>query len=414
MITNWMQKRWFKPAALLLFIAALWAAYAVYPQPPAEVNAYILQAQSFLHGRISIPIYVHDAAIFNGRYYVIHPPFPAALLVPFVALGGPLDAEILCLSLALALATRWLAWRFYRRLGCELERCLWLCAAFFFGTGYWFAAAFCEGVWYFAHLVAVACLFGALHESLSRGRGWLAGLLLGCAFLSRQLSLYAGVFLAAALWCNPRHAGRTLPRLGHLVGLAAGFGLCFALYLFYNWARFGDMFDTGYDYLALTSFLKTRVERLGQFHWAYVPFNFTHLFLQGFHLEYVGADLMYLKGMDRFGTSITFASPFVFFAFRAREKPLFLLGAAASIAIALIHQLFYYNNGFLQYNAQRFALDVLPIVMVLLALGARRISDAWLKAAIAYAVVLNILALFLVPGLKWFQDVVLRAHIRIG
>jgi hypothetical protein len=414
MFDQWIPSRWVKAGALIFFLLALFAAYSVAPHPDAEVNAYILQARAFLHGRLDLPHYVHDAAVYKGQYYVIHPPFPAALLTPFVAIGGPLDAEIVFLSLSLALISLWLLWRIFRRLGCDPPLCVWLCAAFFLGTGYWFATGFCEGVWYFAHLVAATCLIGAIHEVLG-GRGLQAGLLLGCAFLSRQLSLYAGVFLVGAIWCNSRFSGQTRSRILQLGGLAIGFAVCFALYLYFNWVRFDHPFDTGYDYLNLSSFLKVRVARFGQFHWAYVPYNFTHLFLQGFSLEFQGADMMLLKGMDRFGTSLTFASPFVFFAFRAKEKPLFLLGAWLAIGMSVVHQLFYYNNGFLQYNSHRFTLDFLPIIMVLIALGARKSAhNTWLKAAILYAVLLNGLALFVVPAIKWLQDAVIRQYIVIG
>lgn len=415
MLDRWIDSRWFKPVALTCFVLALLAAYWVSPKPKAEVNAYLLQAQALLEGRLDIPVYVHDVAVFNEQYYVIHPPFPAALLLPFVALGGPLDAEIVFLSLALAVGSLWMFWRIFRRLGCNPVLCVWLCGAFFLGTGFWFATGFCEGVWYFAHLVAVTCLIASIHEALG-GRGWSAGLLLGCAFLSRQMSIYAGVFIAAMIWCNARFEKRIPARLLQLTGLATGFALCFGIYLLFNWVRFGHPLDTGYNYLNLSSFLKTRVERFGQFHWAYAPYNFCMLFLQGFNLEYAGADLMLLKGMDRFGTSLTFASPFVFFAFRARRQPgLLLAGAWTAIALTVIHHLFYYNNGFLQYNTHRFTLDFLPVVMVLIALGARQAADhRWLKAAIAYAVILNAVALFLVPGIKWIQDAVIREYVRIG
>lgn len=414
MFEQWIHSRWFKPLALAFFILTLFAAYSVAPHPPAEINAYILQAHAFLKGHLDIPAYTHDAAFYKGAYYVIHPPFPATLLIPFVAIGGPLDAEIVFLSLSLALISLWLLWRIFRRLKCDPPLCVWLCAAFFLGTGYWFVLGYCEGVWYFAHLVAVTCLIAAIHESLG-GRGWLAGLFLGSAFLSRQLSLYAGVFLIAAIWSNPRFSGQTRGRILQLIGLATGFAVCFALYLYFNWVRFEHIFDTGYDYLNLSSFLKVRVERFGQFHWAYIPYNFNHLFLQGFNLEYHGADLMLLKGMDRFGTSLTFASPFVFFAFRAKGQPLLLIGAWLSIGMTLLHQLCYYNNGFVQCNTNRFTLDFLPIIMILIALGARQAAkNAWLKAAILYAILLNGIALFLVPALKWFQDDVLMQYIRIG
>jgi hypothetical protein len=52
-----------------------------------------------------------------------------------------------------------------------------------------------------------------------------------------------------------------------------------------------------------------------------------------------------------------------------------------------------------QVNAQRFSLDFLPLLWVLVALGSRRVEPRLWKGLVAWAVGLNVLALSLLPVL---------------
>jgi hypothetical protein len=163
--------------------------------------------------------------------------------------------------------------------------------------------------------------------------------------------------------------------------------------------RFGNAFDTGYTYLIQTGFLKARFERYGIFHPVYIPFNFIYMFLQGFHVYFRAPSALAIAGMDHFGTSIIFASPFVLAAFWAKWKRNLLWGAWVSISLMLIHLLFHFNNGYLQINAQRFTLDFLPILILLVALGVQQMQKGLWKIMVAYSIALNIFALFCVPYL---------------
>jgi len=272
----------------------------------------------------------------------------------------------------------------------------WFLAAFFLGTAYWFCLANSHEIYFYAHIVAVTCILLAVNEALGKGRAWLVGLCLGAAFLSRQLSLYTFIFLSGALWTRTTERSWQ-KRFSDLVILSIAFGICVGVYCLFNLVRFGNMLDTGYQYMPLQSFLDARVAKYGVFSLAYLPFNFIHMFLQGFHVSFIGRELL-LPQMDRFGTSLTMASPFVFLAFWSRsKKPLLLAAAWASVALTLAHILLYYNNGFVQFNAQRFTLDFMPVLIILVAIGARRCSTALVKGLIAYAVVLNIVTMVGIP-----------------
>ncbi len=365
---------------------------------PGSANLHAHQAHAFLHGRLDIvpgKEYVHDLAAFDGRQYCVFPPFPAALLMPLVAVCGMEHTNVVLLCLALSILNLAVLGRILERLQIDRAWRPWLLGAFFLGTAYWLCLVQSAEIYFYAHITAVTCILLATHEAVGRGRAWLVGLCLGAAVLSRQLSVYSALFLGAALFTHP--AKPTWQRkVTALAVFGLGLGLCIGLYCLFNLARFGNPFDTGYQYMPLQSFLAARVERYGVFHTAYVPFNFIHMFLQGFHVSFAGREQL-LPQLDRFGTSLTMASPFVFLAFWARGPRLLLAAAWASVAFTLAHLLLYYNNGFVQFNAQRFTLDFMPILILLVALGVRRSNPALVKGLIVYAVSLNIITLIGIP-----------------
>lgn len=358
-------------------------------------NLYVDQAQAFLQGRLDVSTRIGNIAVYRDRAFVPFPPFPAVLLMPFVAIG-PQFANSVVIASGLALLSALLLARILKKLDTDADTLPWILAAFLLGTAYWFCFAKSVGVWQFAQIVAVTCMFLAIDESLGKARGPLAGMFLGLAFLSRQLSIYAFLFIAVTLWTHPRHRTNRA-RIFHVITCAAALALCVAAYLAFNQARFGSIFDTGYAHMRQASFIKLRTERYGLFHPVYFYYNFVHMFLQGFHLEFFPPLFLDRIRLNPVGTSITFASPFVFFAFRARWNKPRLIAAWISVACALLHMLFYCNNGWAQTNAQRFTLDFLPILILLVARGAPRIPPTLFRGAIIYAIVLNSIAHLCIP-----------------
>ena len=197
------------------------------------------------------------------------------------------------------------------------------------------------------------------------------------------------IFLAIALWENP-HLNTNRRKITNLLSFIIPLAMMLSLYLWLNWMRFGHPLEPGYTYIYVApnvpDFLAARVEKYGLFHPIYIPFNFINLFLQGFHVEFKGATYLDDPYMNRFGTSLTFASPFIFIAFWATWKRRLLWAAWIPIGLALIHILMYHANGWKQINAQRYALDFLPLLTLLVALGLKRVPQQLWKAIIIYAV----------------------------
>src|SRR5262249_1626835 len=152
----------------------------------------------------------------------------------------------------------------------------------------------------------------------------------------------------------------------------------------------------GYSYIALDGFLKARVDQHGLFSLAYVPFNATYLFLQGFNIRFSGTTLLHPAGTDPFGTALTVASPFLLYPLWARPRRAVAIAAALSIGVCVLIELTYYNNGFAQENAQRFSLDFVPMLFVLVVFALVRRPSRLVAAGVVIAIGLNVIALALV------------------
>lgn len=72
-------------------------------------DSYTLQAQAWLDGRTDLgqDISYLELAIYNGKYYVSFPPFPSAVMLPFVLIFGtdtPNNLIIMIITLLIAAA----------------------------------------------------------------------------------------------------------------------------------------------------------------------------------------------------------------------------------------------------------------------------------------------------------------------
>ena len=367
--------------------------------PGGAKNIHVYQALALLDGHVYLPFSEpgvnFDIALHNGIYQCPFPPFPAIVLLPFVALFGE-ATRVVPISLALTALNIIVLAQLLKKLEIEARFIPWLVAAFVLGSPYWGVVRGSSIGSYFSHVVAVTGILLALNEAFGRARGGLVGLFLGIAFLSRQLSVYTAIFLAAVLWQHPRFNSHK-ERLGSLLTFGSSFGVAIAVYLTFNWLRFGNPFDTGYSKWVLTDpFMLERWNNFGSFHPWYFFHNFAYMFIQGFHLEFSPPMYLDKPHVDPFGTSLTFASPFVFFAFQARGRKFLRWGAWISVGFCLLHALFYFGNGWVQENGIRYALDFIPVLVVLVALGIHRVDSKIWKGAIAYSIALNLLAFSLI------------------
>lgn len=378
-----------------------------------EYNFYISQASAFLHGRLNIDSYIPDVAVYKGHYFVPHPIFPAILLIPLVFLFGS-NANMYLISIGLFLLSIYLFISIMKKMELENEKIYWLALAMFLGTGYWLCLKWGYRPWFFSHLCALTCLLASINESFGKGRGGLAALFLGAAFLSRQVAIYSAFFILSILYFNPKFQDKKHKYLniGSCCAVIIGSLL---IYFFINWIKFGNPLENGYIYTDIswrTDWGGEKFKNYGLFNPANVMFNFCYMFLQGFHMKFVNiANPLHSKiFLDPNGTSILAASPFILASFYAKCKPSLLAAAWTTIIVTILHLLFLSGTGWVQINTYRYLLEIFPVLIVLVAYGIKNLNNYTLfKFVVGYSIFLNIMALVLIPF--WNKLVVMFYYI---
>jgi hypothetical protein len=326
--------------------------------------------------------------------YVPFGPFPAFVVLPLVALVGPAQADRWqpIVNAALAAMDVGLAFWLARRAGVRtIGTRLWLATLLGFSTAIWWVTTR-GGVWHTGHLIATFLTLCALVETFGRRRPWLLGLLGGAAFLTRAplifaLPLYALVVRPAegdAPWWHPR----SWPIRAWL---ALGLGVLpsLAFFLWYDWARFGSPFESGYGLATLPEWLAA-IRAQGLFSTVHLGMNLDYLFL---HLPTPIPSFPFFQP-DGLGMSILVTSPGLGLALLAPWRSGLARALAVTALVVLIPSLLYYGGGWLQYG-YRYALDSIPFVLALCALAAARRGLGWgWRLAIVFGFVMNLAGVY--------------------
>ena len=363
-------------------------AFAVYHASlpgPTPFDHYVRLADAFLHGRADLidpPSYL-EVTTFRGRHYMIPPPFPAILILPYVAVAGLAANQSLVSHLVGALAAGLLL-LLGARLMPHRRDVLWLGTLAAFGTILWYLSAVGSS-WFFSHaVVGVALTLGVL-ETLGRGRPTLVGLAVAAAYWTRFPTILTLAFFVPAT--APRWAPEGLRRwrridLGYLVWMGAPVAAAIALNAAYNWGRFGTIADIAAA-VRPGIFEETWFAR-GLFHWSYIPRHLHILFAQ---LPLVVDHPPYLL-VPLTGLAIWLTTPVFLYALRAplgRET----LAAWGGIAAVAAVDFCFGNPGVLQFG-YRFATDFYPLLFLLTLRGMRGRVPLAAKVLIASGVAVNL------------------------
>ena len=364
-------------------------------------NSYGALADAFLHAHLWIDRCPDaDCAVFDGRTYVIFPPLPALIVMPFIALFGFAGFKgFFALALVFAVASLLLWRRIFSALGVAASDGIWLLAGLAFASPLFQVTARAESVWFFAQVLGFFFATAAIWAVVSRASLALAGLFIACAFLCRQMTIFYPAFLAVLALDPGEKLLRPSQRMpGRVVIAALPIIVALLIILAYDAARFGNPLDTGYAYLAnpgKDDFIARRIADHGLFSRGYFLFNALYLFVQGLHFEFGGPYLTQLTGIDKAGVGLLQSSPWLLLAFFARFDRVFAAGAAV-IAIIAGLTLFYHGNGYAQLNTQRFALDWLPILVILMVRGNRPAAFSALPLLVTWAIAMNTIVVGLV------------------
>ena len=353
---------------LAIFVAFM-ALYSTTMYAPTPFNAHVLQAYAFLHGHawIDLPNCCIEHAQYKGKYYQLHPPLPAILLLPFVAIwGNDTNQTIVCVMIA-ALSVA-LAWLMLGRMKIPLNGRVWLTIFFGAGTILWHEAAD-GGSWEFSMVVAVAFTMAGLAEYFGDARPGIIGLTAGLAALARY-----DLAFVWPIWTLLTYLKR--PSLRELLWLAPGFVLAALIYAGFNEVRYGSLFDRGVFIFSPDVAQKFAIR--------YLPINlYTLLFMA----PSLNSRFPYLHP-EGGGQALILTSPAFLLALRPSFRNLVPSALMVAAVISIIPSLLYFTNGFVQFGTHHYV-HAFPFLFALVALGLPcGKTDQLTRILIAYSVLL--------------------------
>jgi hypothetical protein len=398
-------------AWMLLVLAGLGLLFHTGTFGGSYAPHFIEQAQAWLNGRLDVTGLLgrHDTVIHDGLQYIVYPPMPAVLMLPFVALLGSSFSDI------------WFTWivgainvvLVYHILD-VLRAKGWsprtqrenIVLAALFGTGtvaLWLAM---EGaVWFTSQTVAITFVLLMVLTALQK-RWWAASLALGMVLLTRSADVLAGLFIliffARSLGNAAQASGsdslddvwRDLrawrparsPRQGEILALIVPFAICAAVLLVRDKLYFGSFLSTGYDLQIKQDYPEIHY---GLFSWHYILPNVVADFLNMPSFTFKGPyDVLPQWNLKQngIGTSIFFSTPLflLFFVPTMTRTPHRWLRVTlwTVTGVLLVPTLLFDGTGWYQVGA-RYLLDIYPFIWMLLAMRADTIGWRWMTLAAA-------------------------------
>lgn len=360
----------------------------------ANWNYFVLLADAFLHGRLYLTEgfpWLNELVKINNFYYVVFPPMPAILLVPFVAVFG-ISFPQPYLSIFLGAINVGLAYFVFKKVfGNQVAR--WTSILYAFGTIQWYHSEV-GSAWYLAHISALFFMWLALLETVTKKRLFLIGLLIGGAYLSRLPTLFMIVFVLLFLHRKfgrvaKNHKIQVFYRNFFKIGL--GILPAVAVQGAYNYVRYGVFYDRGYTLLPI---LDEPWYRHGFLSIKYIPIHLKEMFLSAPH--FIDEPPFIIPSL--FAMSILLITPAFLLVLRARFRQKISLASLASILFIALPILLHGGNGFTQFG-YRHTLDFLPFMLILVASGLERRIDLLAKILVILSILVNLWGVVMISGL---------------
>lgn len=367
-----------------------------YPHPH---NNFVRLADAFLHGRLDLSgnLPMLEFAIFNGKYYVVPPPMPAFVIMPFVAVFG-LDTNQTLLSVLIGSLNASLIYLVANTITKDRRIQLWGTAMFVFGTIHWWVAVN-GSVWMFSHTTSVTFLLLAIYFCLKGKNPFITGISLGAAYWCRLPTILSFPFFLA-MYYSP---GDTEPNKNNIIKsfnpkaiiyFCLGVGIFLALNSLYNYLRFGTVMDV--SYLLIPGILEEPWYQKGIFDITYIP---RHIRTILFSLPVIKSEAPYIYPSFT-GLAIWITTPAFIYALLADFRTKIAIGCWLSIFIISIADFAHGTWGFAQFG-YRFAMDFYPFLFILTIMGIGNDIKWHHKLLISIGIIVNIWGVLWIYKFGW-------------
>ena len=398
---KFVRENWF---ILILILISFSALFLTNYFPVAEIlksgQHYVYLADSFLHGKTFFIINEaqiggwSDTALFNNRYYWPQGLLPALILSPFVLIFGN-GFQMSYLSFVLVLIIFIIVYKLNNILKIKKNNSLWLAFFLVFSTVFLSQVFFVNSYAFYKILVMMFLLL-ALYEFFNYRRLWLCGVYIALAGLTRG-SVYLSIlfFILEILFSN-----KVLRiKLKELFLLLLPVSISVLIIFFYNYIRFGDIFEFGYNFQILTLPFFEKMREVGLFSIKHIPANIYFFLLKGPDFITYNQQMMVLNYpyiyYNLWGLSIVFTSPlFLYLLFNIKLDNKKVIHSLLTILALAICVFSYYGIGFIQFG-YAYALDFYPFLYLILVMC---LAESGLtrrfKAIIFFSFLFNIYLLY--------------------
>lgn len=347
----------------IIFIFLSFIVYFVSSQKTYQhLHYFVPLADSLLHGRLDVSpnSALNELVPREGRFYVVYPPMPAVVLVPFVAVfGGDFNqkwASIIVASITIGLFYL-LVTKFTKKTWVQIFLTILLA----FGTNFYFTAL-AGTSWYFAHICAVFFVTASLLSAKNK-KPFQSGILLGGAFLSRLptiLTFPAAVYLLL-------QESEKKERLKILTNFFIALFCAIIIFGLYNYFRFGSLTETGYS--LIPGILEESWFSKGVFDLSYIGRNIEAAFAS---FPTISTRFPYFVPKS-YAMAIYLSSPALMLLLVAKIKEGWVKVLLLSVLLASIPGFMHSTVGFTQFG-YRFSLDYIVLMLLVLATGLERVG----------------------------------------
>ena len=374
----------------LLFVVLAFLIFWATSNGDTPYNYFTRLADAFVEGKLFItdaPSWLSELVpIGNHRFYVVQPPMPALLAVPFVfVFGKEFPQQILAhlVGAFIVLATVKIAEKFSKR----VDVAVWSAILAGVGTIMWYEAA-TGSVWYLGQITAAVFLLWAVNESLGSRRLFLIGLLIGAAYLSRVHTILS-IFFFLYLLKEKLFKFKNVLRFGLGLSVFGGFNA------FYNLARWGVPWDKGY--FLIPGILEEPWFSKGMLNISYIP---AHLELLFWRLPNFSSEFPYVTP-SWFGLAIWITTPVFVVALRNNIKKADVVFAWLSIFLIFGILSLRGGTGWTQFG-YRYAVDFYPFLFYLTIKRVGKTGVGWLHwVLLILGVVVNLWGVLWINKFGW-------------
>lgn len=403
----------FYSTAIFLFVFFVYFAVGTQYtfKPKWAIDYFNPMAKSLLQGHLYVqsPLQTYDLINYKGKWYMPWGILPAIFLIPpQIILGRFIPTFYITIFFASlnVILFYLLVKRIKKEFFPELSyiSILLVTILFSFGTTQFYVGTL-GSVWHVSQMIASFFASAGIFFIFKKKR-FLKDYFLSSVFFSATLlcrpSTVVLLILPLSLLILPlakKDKTYTQTFYKELLFIAMPFLIGISWYLFYNYVRFGSIFQTGYDFIHESPYLSAIRETNGVSSIKNIPNNLWYMFfeLPNFTFSQKGIHLNFnLSGNSIFFLTPPFLAIFLATPIKKIGNKLLIDFYVSSlwltVIIGFLPILMHYSSGWMQFG-YRYSLEITPILLLLTIFGLKGKLNILYVLGIIFAIFIHILGI---------------------